>query len=369
MGGLMAVGNSGDGVFDDGGPDVPGGVTGPVERVLVVGAGIAGLTAANALTQAGVDCVVLEARDRIGGRLHTANLDGAPVDLGGSWIHTPDGNPMRAFARLAGVPCRSANPVAEMAAFGQREGQRLPDGETAELLGLLDRFPDVVPELADRLGAGSSDASDVSAAEAIEAFVATGQTAGVGPVRARQLLYAFVEAESACRVEEQSLRWMWTEHEYGGDYFGDAPGGGYVSLVRAMAAGVDVRLGRPVAEIAVEPGGVRVVTADGSAEEGTHAVVTVPLGVLKSGQPRFSPGLPPERLTAGHQRPVLLRGASRRRAVVNERARLIALKTFPLRLALTTQDRPCKFSSATTMSIRPSRRSRRRCSARGFSAR
>src|ERR1700761_207793 len=181
---------------------------------------------------------------------------------------------MRAFARLAGVPCRSANPVAEMAAFGQREGQRLPDGETAELLGLLDRFPDVVPELADRLGAGSSVVSDLSAAEAIEAFVATGQTAGVGPVRARQLLYAFVEAESACRVEEQSLRWMWTEHEYGGDYFGDVPGGGYVSLVRAMAAGVDVRLGRPVAEIAVEPGGVRVVTADGSAEGGTHAVGT-----------------------------------------------------------------------------------------------
>jgi len=291
--------------FDDGGRDVPGGVTGPVERVLVVGAGIAGLTVANALTQAGVDCVVLEARDRIGGRLHTADLDGAPVDLGGSWIHTPDGNPMRAFARLAGVPCRGANPVPEMAAFGQREGRRLPDAETGELLGLLDRFPDALAELVDRLGADtsgagdSSNSSDTSAAEAIEAFVATvaaDQT--VDPVRARQLLYAYVEAESACRVEQQSLRWMWTEHEYGGDYFGDAPGGGYVSLVRAMAAGVDVRLGRPVAEIAVRPDGVRMVTADGSAEEGSHAVVAVPLGVLKSAQPRFSPGLAPDRLAA-----------------------------------------------------------------------
>jgi monoamine oxidase len=290
MGGLMAAGD-----FDDGTRDVPGGVTGPVERVLVAGAGIAGLTVANALTQAGVDCVVLEARDRIGGRLHTADLDGAPVDLGGSWIHTPDGNPMRAFARLAGVPCRSANPTPEMAAFGQREGRRLPDAETADLLGLLDRFPDLLPELVDRLGA---DASDVSAAEAIEAFVATDQTAGVDAVRARQLLYAFVEAESACRVEQQSLRWMWTEDENFGDYFGDAPGGGYVSLVRAMAAGVDVRLGRPVAEIAVQPDGVRVLAADGAAEEGSHAVVAVPLGVLKRGHLRFSPELPPDRLAA-----------------------------------------------------------------------
>ena len=44
------------GIYDDGQPDVPGGVTGPVERVVVVGAGIAGLTVANALshTRAGV---------------------------------------------------------------------------------------------------------------------------------------------------------------------------------------------------------------------------------------------------------------------------------------------------------------------------
>jgi len=55
--------------FDDGRTDVPSGVAGPVERVMVVGAGIAGLTVANALTHAGVECIVLEARDRIGGRL------------------------------------------------------------------------------------------------------------------------------------------------------------------------------------------------------------------------------------------------------------------------------------------------------------
>src|SRR6202007_1391661 len=88
--------------FDGGGTDVPGGVTGTVRRALVIGAGIAGLTAANALTHAGVECVLLEARDRIGGRLHTADLGGSPVDLGGSWIHMPGGNPMNAVARLAG---------------------------------------------------------------------------------------------------------------------------------------------------------------------------------------------------------------------------------------------------------------------------
>ncbi|HEY2519428.1 MAG TPA: NAD(P)/FAD-dependent oxidoreductase [Streptosporangiaceae bacterium] len=278
--------------FNDGGRDIPGGVTGAVERVLVAGAGIAGLTVANALTQAGVDCVVLEARDRIGGRLHTADLDGAPVDLGGSWIHMPDGNPMRAFARLAGVPCASADPVGEMAGFDGRERRRLSAAEVGELLGLYqEQFPAATADLAAELGPGAS------AAEAIDAFVAAGRAPGP-PARARQMLYGCVEAESAGRAADQSLRWLWEELEYGGSYFGDVPRGGYRRLVDAMASGVDVRLGRPVSEIVTGPDGVRMVAADGSVEEGSHAVVAVPLGVLKSGQPRFSPGLPPDRLAA-----------------------------------------------------------------------
>jgi polyamine oxidase len=283
------------GEFDDGGRDVPCGVTGTVGRVLVAGAGIAGLTVANALTHAGIDCVVLEARDRIGGRLHTADLGGSPVELGGSWIHMPDGNPMRAFARLAGVPCTSANPLAEMAAFDGREGRRLSAAETGDLLGLFDGFPDAMDGLRAQLG------PDASAADAIEAFVATGRAAGWAPgpaARARQLLSAYIEADSACLTTQQSLRWMWTELEYGGDYFGDAPEGGYRRLVNAMASGVDVRLGQPVSEVAVREDGVRMVTADGSVEEGSHAVMALPLGVLKAGRPGFAPALPPDRLAA-----------------------------------------------------------------------
>jgi polyamine oxidase len=78
--------------------------------MVVLGAGIAGLAAASRLLQAGIDAVVLEGRDRIGGWLHTVDLAGTPVDRGGSWIHHPIGNPLTAscddhrIAREAGDP-------------------------------------------------------------------------------------------------------------------------------------------------------------------------------------------------------------------------------------------------------------------------
>ena len=279
--------------FDDRRSDVPAGVSGPVERVVVVGAGIAGLTAAKALAHGGVECVVLEARDRIGGRLHTVDLAGSPLDLGGSWIHMPGGNPMRAFADLVGVPCHAADPVPEIVGFDCGEGRRLPATEAEAVLGLYtEAFPAAAGQLAAELG------PDASAADGIEAFVA-GAGLAVGPARrARQMLYGAVEAESADLAERQSLRWMWDEFEYDGNYFGDMPDGGYRRLVEAMATGIDVRLGVEVTEVALAAGGVRVRGADGASEEGSHVVVTVPLGVLKRGAPRFSPALPPDRLAA-----------------------------------------------------------------------
>jgi monoamine oxidase len=279
--------------FDDGRMDVPAGVAGPVERVVVIGAGIAGLTVANALTRGGIECVVVEAHDRIGGRLHTVDLAGSPVDLGGSWIHTPVGNPMRAFADQAGVRCRGANPLPELAAFDCGEGRRLSAAEVGESLSMqLEDFPQARGRLLAELG------PDASAADGIEAFV-SGSGLAPGPARrARQALRALVEGESADLAERQSLRWMWNEMEYEGHYFGDAPEGGYRRLAEAMAAGVDLRLGVEVAEIACSAGGVRVRGADGTSEDSSHVVVTVPLGVLKRGAPHFRPALPPDRLAA-----------------------------------------------------------------------
>ncbi|WP_231984474.1 FAD-dependent oxidoreductase, partial [Mycobacterium sp. E342] len=69
--------------------------------VLIVGAGMAGLSAARSLADAGWPVRVIEARDRIGGRVHTDRDWGAPLEMGASWIHGTSDNPMVPLARQA----------------------------------------------------------------------------------------------------------------------------------------------------------------------------------------------------------------------------------------------------------------------------
>ncbi len=71
--------------------------------VAIVGAGAAGLAAARRLAQAPVSVLVLEARDRIGGRAWTADVGGWPVDLGCGWLHSADRNPLARIAPALGV--------------------------------------------------------------------------------------------------------------------------------------------------------------------------------------------------------------------------------------------------------------------------
>jgi polyamine oxidase len=279
--------------FNDGNLDIPGGIVGSVERVVVVGAGIAGLTVANAMAHAGVDCVVLEARDRIGGRMHTLDLEGSQVDLGASWMHHPIGNPISRFARDVGIEGRPADPLPTLSAFDCATGLWLShDDVEASLTVELDGFIDALGALRAQLGPSAS------AADGIEAHLATSGLAGDALRRARQGLRASVEADAAGAAEHQSLQWLWTQKEYDGNYFGDLPQGGYSAVAMAMAAGLDVRRDWPVSRVDLNNRGVSVTSASGQTESGSHVVVAVPLGTLQNDLPSFTPPLPPERLEA-----------------------------------------------------------------------
>lgn len=262
-------------------------LTGPVDRVIVVGAGIAGLAAASQLQRAGISAVVLEARDRIGGRLHTVDLAGTPVDLGGSWIHHPIGNPVSALCDEYGIARDPGDPLPSLCGYDRVERRRLDRAEVEMYTkSESEAFWAAVETLSTQADPRAT------ALDAVESFVAAREFTAPVARRVRQELLAEIEADAADRADNQSLRWLLFGAEFDGEMLGDLPRGGYRSVVHRLATGVDVRLGSVVTDVRITADGVRVDCASGAVETCSHAVVTVPLGVLKRGRVRFDPALP-----------------------------------------------------------------------------
>ncbi len=74
------------------------------KKVIVIGAGVAGLSAARILHDAGIETMVLEARDRLGGRTWTVHFEDAPVDMNGGYLHDLDVNALAKLYRDANWP-------------------------------------------------------------------------------------------------------------------------------------------------------------------------------------------------------------------------------------------------------------------------
>src|SRR5262245_21067426 len=106
------------------------------ERVVVVGAGVAGLSAARALAKSGRKVVVLEGGDRIGGRVVTSRLWlDMPCDLGASWIQGTRGNPIARLAEEWGLETKATN--MDDASIFRADGKRATDAEVEEVDGLV----------------------------------------------------------------------------------------------------------------------------------------------------------------------------------------------------------------------------------------
>lgn len=249
--------------------------------VLVVGAGIAGLAAARDLVAADRSVIVLESRDRVGGRIFTDRTwGGPPIDLGASWIHGPKGNPVAALARDLGVVTVETD--WEAARITDEKGRVLAATERERIAALLD-------EVLRRIADDEADDDDGPLDAAIE--------------RAAKKL----GLDAKARVELAWAAATTLEHEFAGDlsrlsrrHFdeGKADRGGdllfpkgYDQITNALAKGLDVRLDHPVTRVRHGDDGVSV-QASGRTFRAQRVVVTLPLGVLKAGSVEFEPALP-----------------------------------------------------------------------------
>jgi polyamine oxidase len=257
------------------------------ERVLVIGAGIAGLAAARRLTDEGFDVTVLEARHRIGGRIRTDRSLGPAVDLGAAWIQGIDGNPIADLAEDAGSKTVATDFDSLVVLDG--EGGEVPEDEALEAEREWQRLNDGLEGLAEDAG------PEASLADGLEEI----QTApeDLDPV-VRWILDSSIVTEYAADPDELSLAGYHQEGGYEGDsvLFPD----GYARMPEYLARDLDVRLGRRVTLIEYGGDGV-TVTTDRGAFDADRAIVTLPLGVLQNEDVEFDPPLPAEKVAAGER--------------------------------------------------------------------
>lgn len=274
-------------------PLVPGcgsGSTGPSspahpDRVLVIGAGAAGLVVGNALRAAGREALVLEARDRVGGRVWARDVGGVPVDLGGAWISGSEGNPATCILNHEGLGWQPAEPVGlDTVLYDAVLGRVVPLQELAAMGAQVELFGGEVPSLIDELG------RDAPSAEAMNLYL---ERSGLEEPARRYAEFGIrtsIETDFAESAERMPLLAYETAGDAlpGGEHF---PNGSYRGMIEALARGALIEHGAVVSRVEYSDDGVSVETSRG-VYGGSHAVVTVPLGVLKAGSIEFSPALP-----------------------------------------------------------------------------
>jgi monoamine oxidase len=283
LSGLLAACGADDGADASADPDgsAPSSVANS-ERVLVIGAGMAGLGAARDLAERGYQVTVLEGRERIGGRVWTdRSWPGIALDLGTSWIHGIEDNPIAALADQFGV--RTVPSDYDSFTVYNADGVALSDAAVDALDERFEELLAVVDEARD----GRDE--DAALGDGLDAAIAD---AGYSAREVHELRFAIaltIEHDYAADVADLSLEHWDQDDEIRGEQvvFPD----GYGQLVERLAEGLDIRLGQVVRHVAYDDTGV-TVTTNQSTFTAERVIVTLPLGVLKAGDDTFEPPLP-----------------------------------------------------------------------------
>jgi monoamine oxidase len=234
---------------------------------VIVGAGAAGIAAARRLVAAGQRVLVLEARNRVGGRAVTDQSLGVPADLGAAWLHFAEENAWTRQADEAGFHVLRREPGWGAAAGIGARTPSTAEREAAQA-GYLHYY--------ELIEAAASAGRDVALSDILPdddyrpRFNAT-MTWAVG-AESRQ-----VSTLDLARYAESDHNWAVRE--------------GLGSVVATAAAGLPVRLGCPVTAVDWSGPAIRIDCSDGCVEA-RAVIVTLPTSVLAQGALRFTPSLP-----------------------------------------------------------------------------
>ena len=250
------------------------------KTVVVIGGGISGLAAAKKLKEKGFTVIVLEAQEKVGGRIRTDRSLGVAFDEGASWIHGPIGNPITSLASIAG-----ANTF-------------LTSDDSVEVFNTN--------------GIAYSDTVLTSTEKQFESALNTVRSAGTQtksfqtvfnslyPTQAndklwKYMLSAYLEFDTGGDISKLSSKFFDDDEAYSGADV--IITNGYDKVTDYLTTGLDIRLNTRVSSINYANAKVGI-TANGNKIEADYVVVSVPLGVLKNNAISFSPELPTNKINA-----------------------------------------------------------------------
>ena len=234
--------------------------------VVVVGAGAAGVGAGRHLVAAGLDVIVLEARDRLGGRAHSvATALGIPVDIGCEWLHSAERNPWTGIARDLGFEIDETLPD-----WGQRVSWHFGKAAQRDWMAAREAFDE-------RCARAAKERDDRPESALLEAG---GRWNG--------LLRAISTWANGTELERVSVK----DHDrYDNSMYNFRVPRGYGTLISAYGAELPVRFGCIVERI--DHSGRAITVSTNQGEITTQAViVTLPTNLLAAESIRFTPALP-----------------------------------------------------------------------------
>jgi monoamine oxidase len=235
-------------------------------EIVVIGGGAAGIAAARRLHSAGVKCLIIEARPRLGGRAWTvAGPSGSALDLGCGWLHSADRNPWAVVAQEQNRTIDKTPPP-----WRRRSTVGFPEGQQREYFEAQDQFSARVSERAAR-------EPDVAAATLLERGNRWNDLINAVGTYISGAELDQVSARDYDNYDDTGVNWRVVE--------------GYGTTIATCADGLPTVLGCPVNRIDRREKRLRVETSQGTVAA-DQVIVTLPSTVLAESEGLFSPGLP-----------------------------------------------------------------------------
>lgn len=243
------------------------------KTIIVIGAGISGLAAAKQLKAEGFNVIVLEAQDKVGGRLRTDRSLGVAFDEGASWIHGINGNPITPLAAQAGMNTFETvdeSRVSYDIGGVLRSAATYDNGET-ELYSILNSMMNSGNAAQSFETVFNSTYPSKANDRLWQFFLSTYVTFDTGDLnKLSSLLYN--EGEEFSGVEKIATN-------------------GYDTIATYLATGLNIQLNQRVSKVDYTDAKIKI-THNGNISEADYVIVTVPLGVLKANKIQFTPALP-----------------------------------------------------------------------------